>query len=88
MNQTKLESFVEQAVNMFFKFWVAVCMWKFVIAPAIDAGYLNHQEALPITIIFTVLSLVQGYFWRRIFNRIHLQQLVHETITKFKKETA
>lgn len=85
MNQTKVESFVEQAVNMFFKFWVAVLMWKFVIVPAIDAGYLDHKQAIPITVIFTVLSMLQGYFWRRVFNRIHLHQLVHETITKIKR---
>jgi hypothetical protein len=68
MNQSKLESLLEQFVNIFFKFWVAVSFWKWAIIPLAEAGYLDFSEPLPITVLFTVLSLAQGYFWRRVFN--------------------
>jgi len=80
MEQTRAESLIEQSVSIFFKFWVSVVAWKWGIAPLIELGILSYKEALPITIIFTVLSLVQGYFWRRIFNRIHLKKLVHYAV--------
>ena len=83
MKQTRVESLVEQGVNMFFKFWVAAAAWKFMVAPLIDAGVLSYKAALPITIIFTVLSLIQGYFWRRVFNGINLHQMVHTVVQKF-----
>ena len=83
MNQSRVESFVEQAVNLFFKFWVAAACWKFIVSPLITAGILSYQESIPITIIFTVLSLIQGYFWRRVFNSIDLHQLVHNLVNKF-----
>jgi ABC-type transporter Mla maintaining outer membrane lipid asymmetry permease subunit MlaE len=84
MNQTRLESLIEQFVNMFFKFWVAAACWKFLVAPLITAGVLSYQESIPITIIFTVLSLIQGYFWRRVFNGIHLHSVVHRLVTAWR----
>lgn len=83
MNQSRIESLTEQCVNMFFKFWVAVAMWKFVVAPMITAGWLSYQESLPITAIFTVLSLTQGYFWRRVFNGINLHKIVHNAVQRW-----
>jgi len=83
MNQTRVESAVEQGVNLFFKFWVAAACWKFLVAPLIDAGYLSYQESIPITVIFTILSFIQGYFWRRIFNSIHLPTLIHKLVSRY-----
>jgi hypothetical protein len=83
MNQSRIESFVEQCVNMFFKFWVAVAVWHFGIRPALAAGWLSVDHSIVITIIFTILSLIQGYFWRRVFNGINLHQKVHTWVTEF-----
>ncbi len=83
MNQSKIESFTEQSVNLFFKFWIAAGLWEFVVAPAIDRGYLSYQDSLPITMIFTVSSLVQGYFWRRVFNKFDLTGHIHKWVTQW-----
>ena len=80
-----MESLAEQIVNLFFKFWVAASFWKWVVIPMEHAEWIDFVNPLPITVMFTVLSLIQGYFWRRIFNKINLHELIHRFVTRIKK---
>lgn len=66
--QTKLESAIEQLFNIGSGFILAYSIWRFGINPAIAAGHMSVEDSFAITSIFTVVSLVRGYFWRRLFN--------------------
>ena len=68
MNQTKLESLFEKLCSTFSGFLIALGMWEYVIRPLINSGVLSVENSLTITLIFTVVSIIRGYFWRRFFN--------------------
>jgi hypothetical protein len=67
MNQTRLESFIEQCLNVASGFIISLMVWTFFIVPVWHLDVNMHQN-LVITMIFTVVSIVRGYFWRRFFN--------------------
>lgn len=69
VQQSKIESAIEQVLNTASGFVLAWSCWRFVVVPLIDQGVLSYQDTTIITIIFTVISLIRGYFWRRFFNR-------------------
>ena len=68
MNQTKLESLFEKLCSTGSGFLVALAMWEYVIRPLVKSEILSIDHSLTITLIFTVVSIIRGYFWRRFFN--------------------
>jgi len=72
--QSKLESTIETSLNIGSGFILAYSTWLFVIIPLIEKGYLSIDDSLIITSIFTVITFVRSYFWRRMFTtkKIHL----------------
>ena len=84
MEQTKVESMVETVTNIFTGFIISYGMWKFIVNPAIERGYLTIDDAFLITMIFTVTSVLRSYYWRRFFaRRFHL--VVHCWVSKLIK---
>jgi len=84
MEQTKIESLIETITNIFTGFIISYSLWRFVLTPVIERGYLNINDAFTITAIFTVTSVVRSYYWRRFFaRRFHL--VVHRWISKLKE---
>ena len=69
MQQSKLESVTEQVCSIASGFVAAALVWVYVVAPLIRADVITIDDPIPITIIYTVISFVRGYFWRRIFNK-------------------
>ena len=68
MRQSKLESAVEAVLNVGSGFVVAMLLWQFVAAPL--WGYeVTLLDNLGLTTIFTVVSAVRTYVWRRFFER-------------------
>lgn len=67
MSQSKTKSLVEQLLNIGSGFIVSLIVWIYVIAPiwSID---VTMSDNLNITLIFTVISVIRGYLWRRLFN--------------------
>ena len=67
MNQTRLESAVEAALNVLSGFLISWSVWVFLVAPLfnLDSGM---GTSLAITSIFTVSSLLRSYLIRRFFN--------------------
>lgn len=67
MNQSKLESLVEACLNTASGFVVSLIVWRVL------AGFLGYDISwstnLFITGIFTVVSVLRSYIWRRFFNR-------------------
>ncbi len=67
MNQSRLISLVESALNTASGFFISWGMWAWVVAPLFGFDYA-HTQALSITMIFTVSSLLRSYVIRRFFN--------------------
>lgn len=67
--QSRLESTVEALLNIGSGFIISLLLWTFVIVPVWDLPVKMHDN-LAITSLFTVVSIVRSYIWRRIFNRI------------------
>lgn len=66
--QSKYQSIVEQTLNVGSGFIISVLVWEFAIKNLIHVGVLSVDSSIWITIIFTVVSFIRGYFWRRYFN--------------------
>jgi len=74
MNQSKIESGIETFVNVFSGWFISMLLWSFLVAPM--WGYEDRGIAvnMGVTLTFTVVSIIRGYFWRRFFNnRLHLK---------------
>jgi len=81
MEQSRIESIVEQVLNVGSGWILALFIWSFIIAPR--WGFAVHfGDNLGITSIFTVVSVVRGYAWRRFFNA-GLHRLVHKFVGGF-----
>lgn len=67
MKQSRLESFIEAALNTASGFIVAFFVWQWIVVPLFG---LPVSLALNfwITSIFTVVSVIRSYLWRRFFN--------------------
>lgn len=70
MSQSKKHSMLEQMFDTTTGFAISFCVWEFILKNLINNGHLSIDNSFAITTIFTVISIVRGYFWRRIFNRI------------------
>ena len=81
MNQSKLESILEQTCNMGSGFILSALAWAYGVAPAIHAGWLTVDSPITITVIFTVISFVRGYVWRRFFNA-DVHKAVHNLVRR------
>lgn len=72
--QRRLHSLIESVSNVGSGFIIASLLWEFVVKSTwhIETGL---KENLQITTLFTVVSILRGYVFRRIFNRIAITQL-------------
>lgn len=68
--QSRTFSLVEQCLNVTSGFVVALLVWTYIIIPVFHFEGLSWSHNLSITGIFTVISIIRGYLWRRAFNRI------------------
>lgn len=64
--QSRTHSLIESVANTMSGFVLSFCVWQ-AIGPWF--GYdVNVHDNLLITGIFTVVSVIRSYVWRRIFN--------------------
>lgn len=66
--QSKRNSLIESIINVGSGFLLSIATWKLIITPIFGIEANNGQVAI-ISGIFTVLSIIRSYFWRRIFNK-------------------
>lgn len=70
MPQSRKHSFLEAALNTFSGFIISYFVAELTFS------YFNfqttHKDTFLITCIFTLVSIVRSYIWRRIFNYIHI----------------
>ena len=67
MDQTRLVSAIETALNVLSGFFISLSVWIFVVAPLFGLP-VGVTSSLAITSIFTVTSLIRSYVIRRFFN--------------------
>jgi len=80
MNQSRVESIIERLADMttgFLISWTVYEMYVFPSVPAISGFW--------VTAMFTAISLVRGYLWRRFFNN-GLHKVVHKYVTNWRKQ--
>jgi len=71
--QTKRHSLLEQVLNVGSGFVLSSLVWQFVIIKWWDI-HTSFSENLQITSVFTIVSIVRGYVWRRLFNKLTVKQ--------------
>jgi len=67
--QTKLFSLLEQVLNVASGFIIAVLLWIYIVTPYLGIEY-DVTQSLSVTLMFTVVSMLRGYLWRRAGNYI------------------
>ena len=67
--QTKKHSFWEVCANAVSGFIIAWAVGQLVI-PLFNSKDFSYFDGFLITCIFTIVSMIRSYIWRRIFNRI------------------
>jgi hypothetical protein len=80
VRQTKLESAIEQVINVGSGFLLSLFLWQCVIAPLYGIP-VTLASNLGITTLFTVVSVARGYVWRRFFNA-GLHRAVHNFVRR------
>ena len=65
--QTRLSSFIEQCLNVGSGFVISLVLWTYFVVPVWDIE-VTMLDNLNITILFTLVSVLRGYLWRRFFN--------------------
>ena len=69
MGQTRLFSLIEQLFNIGSGFIIAVLLWAYVVTPYIGIEY-DMTQGIKVTLMFTIVSVIRGYLWRRAGNFI------------------
>ena len=67
MEQTKLESFIESCFNVGSGFIIALIVWMYFL-PVEWMQPDNLSQSIKVTLTFTIVSILRGFFWRRLFN--------------------
>jgi hypothetical protein len=65
--QSRTTSLLEASLNTASGFILSYLVWMLVAAPLLDIP-VNHHDTFWITVLFTGVSLVRSYVWRRLFN--------------------
>ena len=82
MQQTRIESAVEITANYASGFLVAYLTYQFIVIPI---PWLLG-DAFWVTVLFTAVSIVRSYLWRRFFNA-GLHRAVHVLLTTKKRKS-
>ena len=80
MIQSKLESFIESSLNTLSGFILSFIVWQYAVAPLFGFE-LSVKNNFYITFIFTVVSVIRSYFWRRFFNA-GIHRIIHKWLFK------
>jgi hypothetical protein len=70
MSQTRRQSLAESIAQQVVGLLLSLLAWEFIIGP-IWKIQTTVGDNIAITMVFTALSMVRGYFLRRLFNRLH-----------------
>lgn len=80
--QSALESFLEAAANTLSGFFLAYLTWLFVIPKAWMIQTAGN--AFKCTLVFTVVSLLRSFVWRRFFEQ-DIHKKIHLMVSLLKR---
>lgn len=83
-SQSKVESRVEVTANYLSGFLLAWFTMTWVVTPLVTLGVMHWDNAFAVTTIFTVVSILRSYYWRRFFAK-NLHKVVHNIIKGYFK---
>jgi len=83
-DQSKIESRIEVTVNYISGFVLAWATLTWIVTPLVTVGVLTWDDGFAITSVFTVVSILRSYYWRRFFAK-NLHKVVHKFVTGFFK---
>lgn len=66
--QTKKQSLIESLLNTFSVFVLSMII-TMIVLPFYNTDELTWLHSFQITVIFTVVSILRNYIWRRLFNK-------------------
>jgi len=69
LTQSKLESFIESFLNIISGFIIALLVWMYIV-PILFNVKSNLSQGFGITLLFTFMSIIRSYIWRRYFNNV------------------
>ena len=79
--QTKKGSLFETCCNVMSGLILAYFTWTYIMIPlsvsfSWDMNTLQIKQVFLFNGIFTLISIVRGYFWRRLFNWLEVKKIV------------
>ena len=77
MQQTRLESIIEQLFNIGSGLLISALIVQPIIFPIFNIHTTIHENII-IAIMFTTVSMMRGYIWRRAFNHIKFQKFIQK----------
>lgn len=83
MTQSRLESAIEVGLNIGSGLLIAALIVQPLVFPLFDIETTTSDNII-IAILFTTVSIVRGYIWRRLFANGSLHRAVHRTVTASK----
>jgi uncharacterized protein YacL len=69
MSQSRRHSLIEALTQQTAGLVISLLLWEFVINPIWNLQ-TSVADNLTITMLFTVASIIRGYIFRRLFNRV------------------
>lgn len=69
MSQSKMHSIMESVSQVSFGFVTSAFVWEFLVKPTWNIQ-TSFAENMQITAMFTVISIIRSYAFRRLFNWI------------------
>lgn len=73
LRQSRKQALMESIINVCSGMVIAFCMFQFVLAPLLGIPVTMADNAI-ITSVLTVVSILRGFLWRRLFDYIHYKQ--------------
>lgn len=68
--QSKRQSMIESWASTAVGFLISLAVWALIVNPLYGLE-TSAKEGFGITVIFTVVSIIRGYYTRRFFNKLH-----------------
>lgn len=69
MSQSRRHSLIESLTQQTAGLVISLLLWEFVVNPIWNLQ-TSVADNLTITMLFTVASIIRGYLFRRLFNRV------------------
>lgn len=70
MDQSKRSSLIESFLNQFSGLVISLLLFQYIIGPYMLEITPTWSDNISVTLVFTLVSVVRSYLFRRLFNRL------------------